>query len=78
MIEETVPPGLGDRRGGIGAGMKRAAGGGAGAGLGGADDDNAKRTRSAVDDEVVKVKMNTGTLYLYKGLNRRAVFVRRY
>lgn len=29
------------------------------------------------EEEVVKVKLNTGTLYLYKGLNRRAVFVRR-
>ncbi len=29
------------------------------------------------DDEVVKVKLNTGTLYLYKGSVRRAVFVRR-
>lgn len=30
------------------------------------------------DEECVKIKMNTGTLYLYRGLNRRAVFVRRY
>ncbi len=29
------------------------------------------------EEEVVKVKLNTGTLYLYKGLHRRAVFVRR-
>ena len=29
------------------------------------------------NEECVKVKMNTGTLYLYRGLNRRAVFIRR-
>lgn len=29
-------------------------------------------------EEVVKVKMNTGTLYLYRGENPRAVFVRKY
>lgn len=29
-------------------------------------------------EECVKIKMNTGTLYLYRGLNRRAVFVRKY
>lgn len=29
------------------------------------------------DEEVVKVKLLTGTLYLYKGVHRRAVFVRR-
>jgi hypothetical protein len=28
-------------------------------------------------EEVVKVKLNTGTLLLYKGHNRRAVFLRR-
>jgi len=32
---------------------------------------------SGKEEEVVKVKLNTGTLYLYKGVNRRAVFVRR-
>ena len=32
---------------------------------------------SEKEEEVVKVKLNTGILYLYKGLNRRAVFVRR-
>lgn len=32
---------------------------------------------SGKDEEVVKVKLNTGTLFLYKGVNRRAVFVRR-
>lgn len=31
----------------------------------------------AADEEVIKVKLNTGTLYLYRGLNRRAVFIRR-
>lgn len=29
-------------------------------------------------EEVIKVKMNTGTLYLYRGMNPRAVFMRRY
>jgi len=29
-------------------------------------------------EEVVKVKMNTGTLYMYRGSNPRAVFVRTY
>jgi len=29
-------------------------------------------------ETVVEVKMNTGTLYLYRGLNPRAVFVRKY
>lgn len=36
--------------------------------------------RSRVDDtneEVIKVPMLTGTLYLYRGLNRRAEFVRK-
>mmetsp|Transcript_28465 Transcript_28465/g.66820 ORF Transcript_28465/g.66820 Transcript_28465/m.66820 type:complete len:269 (-) Transcript_28465:123-929(-) len=42
-----------------------------------ADDENGKKAKPA-DDEVVKVKMNTGTLYLYKGLHRRAVFVRKF
>ena len=42
-----------------------------------ADDENGKKAKLA-DDEVVKVKMNTGTLYLYKGLNRRVVFVRKF
>ena len=36
-----------------------------------------KKGLSDKDEEVVKVKLNTGTLYLYKGVNRRAVFVRR-
>lgn len=34
-----------------------------------------KKTKS--NDEVIEVKMLTGTLYLYRGLNRRAEFVRR-
>ena len=68
MIEETVPEP--DKKGGL----KRAAPGGPG----GAEDENDKKAKWSVDDEVVKVKMNTGTLYLYKGLNRRAVFVRKY
>ena len=36
-----------------------------------------KRGKAANDEEVVKIKLNTGTLYMYKGLNRRVVFVRR-
>lgn len=36
-----------------------------------------KKGAGGKEEEVVKVKLNTGTLYLYKGLNRRAVFVRR-
>jgi len=68
MIEETVPEP--DKKGGL----KRAAP----SGPGGAEDENDKKAKWSVDDEVVKVKMNTGTLYLYKGLNRRAVFVRKY
>ena len=35
------------------------------------------KKNSDKEEEVVKVKLNTGTLYLYKGLHRRAVFVRR-
>ena len=36
-----------------------------------------KRGKAANDEEVVKIKLNTGILYMYKGLNRRVVFVRR-
>lgn len=36
-----------------------------------------KKNAEGNEEEVVKVKLNTGTLYLYKGANRRAVFVRR-
>jgi len=36
-----------------------------------------KKVKSADDEEVVKIKLNTGTLYMYKGLNRRVSFVRR-
>ena len=38
---------------------------------------NSKRARRT-DDEVIKVPMLTGTLYLYRGLHRRAEFVRKY
>jgi hypothetical protein len=38
---------------------------------------NMKKSAGGKDDEVVKVKLVTGTLYLYKGVHRRAVFVRR-
>jgi hypothetical protein len=37
----------------------------------------AKRPRQEGDDSVVKVKLLTGTLYLYRGRNRRAEFIRR-
>jgi hypothetical protein len=36
-----------------------------------------KRQRPADDGEVVKVKLLTGTLYLYRGKQRRAEFIRR-
>jgi hypothetical protein len=36
-----------------------------------------KRQRQADDGEVVKVKLLTGTLYLYRGQHRRVEFVRR-
>ncbi len=38
---------------------------------------NKKGANGNGEEEVVKVKLNTGILYLYKGLHRRAVFVRR-
>jgi hypothetical protein len=38
---------------------------------------NTKRTKTDDSQEVVKVNLLTGTLYLYRGLNRRAEFVRR-
>lgn len=37
-----------------------------------------KRAKTGPDEEVVKVPMLTGTLYLYKGIRRRAEFVRKY
>mmetsp|Transcript_15787 Transcript_15787/g.19252 ORF Transcript_15787/g.19252 Transcript_15787/m.19252 type:complete len:190 (+) Transcript_15787:84-653(+) len=36
-----------------------------------------KKGAGGKEEEVVKVKLNTGTLYLYKGLHRRAIFNRR-
>lgn len=36
------------------------------------------KKKSVNDEEVIKVKLNTGTLYLYRGVHRRAVFVRRF
>jgi hypothetical protein len=36
-----------------------------------------KRQRPSEDGEVVKVKLLTGTLYLYRGQHRRAVFIRK-
>uniref|UniRef100_A0A7S2S868 Uncharacterized protein n=1 Tax=Eucampia antarctica TaxID=49252 RepID=A0A7S2S868_9STRA len=38
---------------------------------------SSKRGKPADDEEVVKIKLNTGTLYMYRGLNRRVMFVRR-
>jgi len=35
-----------------------------------------KKKSSGKDENVLKVKLNTGTLYLYRGLNRKAVFIR--
>mmetsp|Transcript_14497 Transcript_14497/g.20670 ORF Transcript_14497/g.20670 Transcript_14497/m.20670 type:complete len:195 (-) Transcript_14497:145-729(-) len=37
---------------------------------------SSRKPPSDKDEEVVTVEMNTGILYLYKGANRRAVFVR--
>ena len=67
MIEVTVTEEVSKKT----SGAKRAADAAA------ADDENGKKAKPA-DDEVVKVKMNTGTLYLYKGLHRRVVFVRKF
>lgn len=39
---------------------------------------NGNRSSKKEKEEVVKVKLNTGTLYLYRGMNPRAVFMRRY
>ena len=36
-----------------------------------------KRQRVDTDGEVIKVKLLTGTLFLYRGLHRRAEFIRR-
>lgn len=36
-----------------------------------------KKGKAADNEEVIKIKLNTGTLYMYKGLNRRVSFVRR-
>ena len=38
---------------------------------------SSKKGIGGKEEEAVKVKLNTGTLYLYRGVNRRAVFVRR-
>jgi len=35
-----------------------------------------KKKSNGKDEDVIKVKLNTGTLYLYRGLNRKAVFIR--
>eukprot|EP00550_Attheya_septentrionalis_P001346 CAMPEP_0198289546 /NCGR_PEP_ID=MMETSP1449-20131203/7689_1 /TAXON_ID=420275 /ORGANISM="Attheya septentrionalis, Strain CCMP2084" /LENGTH=234 /DNA_ID=CAMNT_0043987885 /DNA_START=118 /DNA_END=822 /DNA_ORIENTATION=+ len=37
-----------------------------------------KTAQQKDNEEVTKVKLNTGTLYLYRGANRRAEFVRHY
>ena len=38
----------------------------------------AKKSKTGAKEEVIKVPMLTGTLYLYKGLRRRAEFIRKY
>lgn len=37
-----------------------------------------KKSKSGVDEEVIKIPMLTGTLFLYRGLRRRAEFIRKY
>jgi hypothetical protein len=37
-----------------------------------------KKVTGKYEEEVVKIKMLTGTLYLYRGLHRRAEFIRKY
>lgn len=39
---------------------------------------SSKKAKAHGDEEVVKVVMLTGTLYLYKGIRRRAEFIRKY
>lgn len=46
-------------------------------GSNGKNGSKSKRPRQDGDDSVVKVKLLTGTLYLYRGRNRRAEFIRR-
>ena len=46
-------------------------------GSSGKNGSKSKRPRQEGDDSVVKVKLLTGTLYLYRGRNRRAEFIRR-
>jgi hypothetical protein len=46
-------------------------------GSNGKNGSKSKRPRQEGDDSVVKVKLLTGTLYLYRGRNRRAEFIRR-
>lgn len=37
-----------------------------------------KKSKSGVNEEVIKIPMLTGTLFLYRGLRRRAEFIRKY
>jgi hypothetical protein len=55
-------------------GKRRLPAGGSGSSKNGS---KSKRPRQDGDDSVVKVKLLTGTLYLYRGRNRRAEFIRR-
>lgn len=62
QIDQDVPPGLVDPAGG----QRRAP-----------QPSNPKKRQRGNDGDVVKVKLLTGTLFIYKGLNRRAEFIRR-
>jgi hypothetical protein len=37
-----------------------------------------KKMKAGTDEEVIKVPMLTGTLYLYRGVRRRVEFIRKY
>ena len=37
-----------------------------------------KKSKSGVSEDVIKIPMLTGTLFLYRGLRRRAEFIRKY
>lgn len=39
---------------------------------------SSKKMRAGTNEEVIKVPMLTGTLYLYRGLRRRAEFIRKF
>jgi len=42
------------------------------------DEPSAKKFKTINDEEVQKVKLNTGTLYIYRGRRPRVEFIRRY